>query len=178
MIDDAVMEQYRALTRHIRNLITEEIREGNYQHLRNPKTRNVSSNVHISNFKARPSILVRPPDMEKTGNRNLDVGDLEIAIVIIAELKDKHDYATGLSAKEDLGKFSIGHLLRHGGYILGAIQTDFSYTGYVAIENLGAGRYNAFVKNILFTLNYHVGQYKEIYSLANDAIHGRNRFRD
>ncbi|MEK6943753.1 MAG: hypothetical protein AABX00_06855 [Nanoarchaeota archaeon] len=94
-ISEEAMMQYHLFSRECRHHISRTISDhANYPNLRGPNTKG-SKNVPPETYKARINILGRPMEMEHTGERRLNVGGLEVIVVVQAPLVDASDYLKG-----------------------------------------------------------------------------------
>ncbi|MCB9359096.1 hypothetical protein H6503_04150 [Candidatus Woesearchaeota archaeon] len=97
-----VVEQYRALGKELRHIITDEVRTGNYSELKCP-TKKVKHGMDLADMKLRVNVLPRFPSRTGNGKRNLNVGYSETILCLYGMLVDPTDYTKGVdivSAKD------------------------------------------------------------------------------
>ena len=108
---DQINEQYNLFRKYCTKLISEELKHGNYDHLRGCNTKgpkkvnpNDITEELVAKYKARLNIMARSLDLEQTGEGTMEVGHLETMVVIRADFRDEKDYKNGFDIcyKSDL----------------------------------------------------------------------------
>jgi len=157
-----VSTAYGGFTRNSRRLIAAELAGGEYPEISYNRVSKQVSKGPVSAYRAYLHILARPPDMEHTGQRNLDLGHLEIAVIIQAPLNNASSYTEG---------FEVGAVDKPLRLCIGAnfgafedltdrmieIWRDIKPT---LIENLNCTDYSAFVKRLLIMVNDSISEFK------------------
>lgn len=151
-------EQYRKLSKLIRELEIKELKTGKFPHLR--ANRKKSKEFNFLTEKIKPVIIFRPAPILKQGKRNIYVGSTEV--ILEYHGTPKTDYRKGFIVNEDrLLRSIIGDKIPYRKEIHIPIHSWLSnnYTKKLLEE----GNYEQFTKFNLKELNRVFESYKTYY---------------
>ncbi len=155
---------YRDLTLQLRKSVAREVQSGNYPHLRSPNTKG-RSDVPVDAYKGRLNILVRPRGMEQTNERNLNVGNLELVLVVTGTFpEDTLDGGLRLKSTEDM-RLIKGDNLLHPEYASAAFFLKFGRVSSDLKEMLFHADYDGFVQRAVATANSSMALFKKNYPI-------------
>ncbi|MFT4303495.1 MAG: hypothetical protein ACMXYG_02945 [Candidatus Woesearchaeota archaeon] len=93
-----INDEYKKFGKHLRHIIKDEIRTGNYQGLRVPCRK--ARFGTLDEMELEVNILPRFPLKFERSERNLELGYSEIALCIYGMFVDNNDYTKGIIANE------------------------------------------------------------------------------
>jgi len=162
-IDDAVIRQHKALSKHLRQLVAARVKQGSYQHLRNP-CGDVIAYQGIRKHRFRVNIMSRWPVQFNGGKNNLNVGYDENVLMV-------HAMPQGAAIEQGLYFVDGFKSFRS---LTGRLLCDCDYwkrMHYLLLENkeswkrqLNSGSYAAFVDDVLARVDDALARFKEDYS--------------
>ncbi len=161
-------DQYKELTKYIRKLKSDELKTGNYPHLRanRPKAKLPPLEDHdFLNEKFRINFLFRPKLNLSKNQGNLEFGKTEIIV----------EY-NGIFTQDFKESFSLNEnnpvRVAKGEYLMDEILTPlmFASGNYQTIGRINEGMYESFVKNSLWEVNRILDYYKNLFKQGKVSI--------
>lgn len=148
-LDEKTIEQYNILTKELKHITAQNIKENNYVNLRCPNTKS-NSNIKISDYKSRINIIARP-DIKREDERTNKLGDLEIMVVVKGNLNNSNNYKEGVYLPELI--IIPGEKLYYENNFMKYLDQYFSIMANVMKTQLTTGQYEIFVPNALELIN-------------------------
>jgi len=152
------MHQFRALGSLFRRTVAAEIATGHYDNLCSPNTKSKGS-LPFYEARFRVNILPRPYDRTPTGERNLELGNTEIAVFLYGTLSGSEPQGLHLPEDEDTIRLILGRSIAlHGldNLIIRGIRNkrNGEYT------SLSQGKVEPIVGHILTHIDDDIGTFK------------------
>lgn len=163
-LEESTITQYSSLTRELRKISREVIKQESYSHL---ETKNKKRNhVLVEDYKSRISFLVRP-EIRNNNKRNLNVGSLESVIVLHGELNNQEDYSRGINVFNHKGTIRLvfGYVLANNQNFFEHINDYLDKNSRKVKEQIRSGNYTDFTHTMLKEIDTAMIKLKKSYGI-------------
>jgi len=165
MVTEALIRQYRSLSRLFKKYSTQEILCGEYSHLRKHKTKErIEDNFLDSKFKI--AMLARPPFIEGRGRKTSGdydcPGKTEILLYVHGTMKDSSDFNKGFLLDGNPFRTTVRDPIatQYPFHIALIGSLSGSYNSGWPEELLEEGNYEEFVRNMLVITDSTIDKFK------------------
>lgn len=150
---------YSDATKSIKKLIAEELKKGNFKHLKNPVAHTKSGS---QDSRYRFSVMLRPSTNACDGKRNLNSGSSELLFMLEGVSTVDGDWRKGIIfPDEDSYRLVMGEKIRSPDFACSFLEEFRSYLP-IGKRVLAKGRYDIFAKRMAAMAEEQIDVFKNI----------------